>query len=74
VASGIALGFAFAMGGIGTTITGWLAEPEHLGLTSALLMLSVLPVISALLAFLLPRDAHRQPIAQHEPATATVKS
>jgi FSR family fosmidomycin resistance protein-like MFS transporter len=74
VASGIALGFAFAMGGIGTTITGWLAEPEHLGLTSALLMLSVLPLISALLAFLLPRDARRQPITQPEPATATAKS
>jgi FSR family fosmidomycin resistance protein-like MFS transporter len=74
VASGIALGFAFAMGGIGTAITGWLAEPEHLGLTTALMMLSVLPLASALLALLLPRDPRRAPAAQTEPATATAKS
>ncbi len=73
VASGIALGFAFAMGGIGTTITGWLAMPEHLGLTTALMMLSVLPLAAALLAFLLPRDPRRQPIAQPEPQAVTVK-
>jgi FSR family fosmidomycin resistance protein-like MFS transporter len=70
VASGIALGFAFAMGGIGTTITGWLAMPEHLGLASALMMLSALPLAAAMLAFLLPRDPRRQAIAQPEPAPA----
>lgn len=68
VASGIALGFAFAMGGIGTTITGWLAMPEHLGLANALMILSILPLVAALLAFLLPRDPHRAPAAQAEPA------
>jgi FSR family fosmidomycin resistance protein-like MFS transporter len=70
VASGIALGFAFAMGGIGTTITGWLAEPAHLGLTSALLMLAVLPLAAAALALLLPRDPRRAPVVQPEPAPA----
>jgi FSR family fosmidomycin resistance protein-like MFS transporter len=64
VASGIALGFAFAMGGIGTTITGWLAEPARLGLTTALMLLSALPLAAALLAFLLPRDSRRAPATQ----------
>lgn len=74
VASGIALGFAFAMGGIGTAITGWLAEPDHLGLTNALMMLSILPLLSALLALLLPRDARRTQAAHAEPAPAAAKS
>lgn len=64
VASGIALGFAFAMGGIGTAITGWLALPEHLGLANALMLLSVLPLIAALLALLLPRDPRHAPVVQ----------
>lgn len=74
VGSGIALGFAFAMGGIGTAITGWLAEPEHLGLTTALMMLSVLPLAAAMLAFLLPRDPRKQPITQAEPQPAVAQS
>jgi FSR family fosmidomycin resistance protein-like MFS transporter len=57
VASGIALGFAFAMGGIGTAITGFLAEPERLGLSASLMMLAVLPLACALLALTLP-DEH----------------
>lgn len=56
VASGIALGFAFAMGGIGTAITGALAEPDRLGLAGSLIMLAILPLLSALMALALPPD------------------
>lgn len=54
VASGIALGFAFAMGGIGTAITGSLAEPDRLGLSASMLMLAALPLLCAAMAFALP--------------------
>jgi len=57
VASGIALGFAFAMGGIGTAITGYLAEPARLGLTMSVLILGALPLGAAVLAVLLPGEA-----------------
>ncbi|MFN4293451.1 MAG: MFS transporter [Thermoflexales bacterium] len=56
VASGIALGFAFAMGGVGTAITGSLAEPDRLGLTASLITLAALPLTSALTALALPSD------------------
>jgi nitrate/nitrite transporter NarK len=35
VGTGIALGFVFAMGGVGTSLTGWLAVPERMGLLAA---------------------------------------
>ena len=54
VGSGIALGFAFAMGGIGQSNTGWLAEPGHLGLQPALHMLAALPILAALCVAALP--------------------
>lgn len=66
VASGIALGFAFAMGGIGTAITGSLAEPDRLGLAASLIMLAALPLMSALTALALPPDRR----AGGEPASA----
>lgn len=72
VASGIALGFAFAMGGIGTAITGSLAEPDRLGLTTSLIMLAGLPLLSALTALALPPDrrADMQTSAAAERQTA----
>ncbi len=54
VASGLALGAAFAMGGIGVSITGVLAEPTALGLAVVIPLLGVLPLISAVLAIRLP--------------------
>jgi FSR family fosmidomycin resistance protein-like MFS transporter len=54
VGSGVALGFVFAMGGIGLQISGWLAEPERLGLTSVMLILSLLPLLTAWFVFFLP--------------------
>lgn len=54
VGSGVALGFVFAMGGLGVNLTGWLAEPMHLGLYNAMLLLCVIPLISAGLVFFLP--------------------
>ncbi len=72
VASGIALGFAFAMGGIGTAITGTLAEPERLGLSASLMMLAALPLLSALVALALPGDRrYDQPAPSLEPAAET---
>jgi FSR family fosmidomycin resistance protein-like MFS transporter len=66
VASGISLGFAFAMGGIGQSITGWLAD-NGLGLQNSLLMLSVLPVLAAVCAVALPsRDVNQS--AQRAPS------
>lgn len=62
VGSGVALGFVFAMGGLGLQLTGWMAEPEHLGLRIAMLSLCVIPLVSAGLVFLLP-SAQRRPIA-----------
>lgn len=61
VGSGVALGFVFAMGGLGVNLTGWLAEPMHLGLYNAMLLLCVVPLISAGLVFLLPM---KQPAAK----------
>jgi FSR family fosmidomycin resistance protein-like MFS transporter len=47
VASGLTLGFAFAMGGIGVSVTGWLAEPTMLGLSTVMPLLGVLPLLAA---------------------------
>jgi FSR family fosmidomycin resistance protein-like MFS transporter len=54
VGSGVALGFVFAMGGIGLQISGWLAEPERMGLTNVMLILSLVPLVTAGLVFFLP--------------------
>ncbi len=54
VGSGVALGFVFAMGGLGVNLTGWLAEPGQLGLYNAMMLLSVIPLVTAILVFLLP--------------------
>jgi FSR family fosmidomycin resistance protein-like MFS transporter len=76
VGSGIALGFAFAMGGIGTGITGWLAEPTRLGLTTSMVLLGALPLIATVLALLLPRDRPFMPHATqaNQPQTAPASS
>ena len=60
VGSGVALGFVFAMGGLGLQLTGWMAEPEHLGLRIAMLSLCVIPLATAILVLFLPR-AQRKP-------------
>ncbi|MCE7985579.1 MAG: MFS transporter [Caldilinea sp. CFX5] len=74
VGSGVALGFVFAMGGIGLQITGWLAEPEHLGLLTAMLILSVVPLITAVLVMWLPNiQAKRTPVAAPLAVGAAVK-
>lgn len=54
VGSGVALGFVFAMGGLGVNLTGWLAEPTQLGLYNAMMLLSAIPLVTAVLVFLLP--------------------
>jgi FSR family fosmidomycin resistance protein-like MFS transporter len=59
VGSGVALGFVFAMGGLGLQVTGWLAEPQHLGLTNAMLMLAFVPLVTAALVTLLPNGEQR---------------
>ncbi len=64
VGSGVALGFVFAMGGLGLQLTGWLAEPTRLGLYTALLLLCAIPVVNAALVYFLPKvkKAKPQPI------------
>ena len=67
VGSGVALGFVFAMGGLGLQVTGWLAEPQHLGLTNAMLILAFVPLVTAALVAFLPSDEQRAvntPLAQ----------
>ncbi len=54
VGSGVALGFVFAMGGVGLNLTGWLAEPHRLGIYSAMLLLCAVPALTALFALPLP--------------------
>ena len=48
------------MGGVGTSLTGWLAVPERLGLLAALLLLAALPLVNALLVALLPSQRRLQ--------------
>jgi FSR family fosmidomycin resistance protein-like MFS transporter len=75
VGSGLALGFAFAMGGIGQSITGWLAEPHQLGLQPSLLMLAVLPLLAAIFVVLLPtrKRAELSPTQMRNLAQTTAK-
>ncbi len=54
VGSGLALGFVFAMGALGITLTGWLAEPARLGLSSSMVMLCAVPLITAVIVLFLP--------------------
>jgi FSR family fosmidomycin resistance protein-like MFS transporter len=60
VGSGVALGFVFAMGGLGLQLTGWLAEPAHLGLYTAMLLLAFVPLATAALVWLLPTPQSMQ--------------
>lgn len=60
VGSGVALGFVFAMGGLGLQLTGWLAEPHHLGLYSAMLLLCVVPLVTAALVAFLPATSPKE--------------
>lgn len=74
VGSGVALGFVFAMGGIGLQITGWLAEPQHLGLLTSMLILSVVPLITAVMVMWLPNIQAKRPTVVAPPAVgAAVK-
>ncbi len=60
VGSGVALGFVFAVGGLGLQLTGWLAEPAHLGFTSAMLLLAAVPLATAALVGLLPKRTSQE--------------
>lgn len=68
VGSGVALGFVFAMGGIGLQITGWLAEPHRLGLLTSMLILSIVPLITAVLVMGLPNIQAKRPTVVASPA------
>ncbi|RIK39851.1 MAG: hypothetical protein DCC55_16835 [Chloroflexi bacterium] len=73
VGSGVALGFVFAMGGLGLQLTGWLAEPHHLGLYAAMLLLCIVPVMTAaLVAFLPAAGAREEPAPAVQPAGVAV--
>lgn len=68
VGSGVALGFVFAMGGIGLQITGWLAEPHRLGLLTSMLILSIVPLVTAVLVMWLPNIQAKRPTVVASPA------
>jgi FSR family fosmidomycin resistance protein-like MFS transporter len=75
VGSGMALGFVFAVGGLGLQLTGWLAEPAHLGFTSAMLLLAAVPLCSAALIGLLPKRTSQEapPVMVSPIPTASAK-
>ncbi|WP_066636994.1 MFS transporter [Desulfolucanica intricata] len=52
LASGLMLGFAIGMGGVGTTLLGWVAD--HFGLPAVFKVMIIFPVIGLLLALFLP--------------------
>ncbi|HBX24635.1 MAG TPA: MFS transporter [Desulfotomaculum sp.] len=52
LASGLVLGFAIGMGGVGATVLGWVAD--HWGLPAVFHVMMLFPVIGLLLALLLP--------------------
>jgi FSR family fosmidomycin resistance protein-like MFS transporter len=59
IASGVALGFVFAMGGLGNAVTGFVAE--RIGLFTSMQLVSGLPLLAALFTLALPthRDVAR---------------
>ncbi|MBI5956937.1 MAG: MFS transporter [Chloroflexi bacterium] len=57
LASGLMMGFTFVAGGIGISITGWLAD--QFGLPAALSMLAYLPPVAALFTLGLPGTVKR---------------
>lgn len=70
VGSGLALGFVFAMGALGINLTGWLAEPAHLGLYTAMMMLCAVPLITAFFALFLPNVSRdNAPVPSAQPLT-----
>ena len=72
LASGISLGFAFAMGYVGQGINSALAAPERLGLYGSMMIAPVLPLIAAVFMQFLPKRedivAHSRVPAQAQPA------
>jgi FSR family fosmidomycin resistance protein-like MFS transporter len=52
LASGLVLGFAIGMGGVGATALGWVAD--HWGLPAVFHIMMLFPVIGLLLSLLLP--------------------
>ncbi len=70
VASGIALGFVFAMGGFGNYVTAFVAE--RVGLRDAMLALAVLPLIAAVFTLALPTHSAVARGAQLARSTAEV--
>lgn len=62
MASGLVMGLAFVTGGIGVAITGVMAD--HISLPSAMMVVGLLPVITALLALALPSAREQARLAQ----------
>jgi FSR family fosmidomycin resistance protein-like MFS transporter len=65
VASGLMMGFAFGMGGLGVTINGLIADSYGLG--ASLMLLAVLPIAAFLVALNFPASLE----ANAEPAQST---
>jgi MFS transporter, FSR family, fosmidomycin resistance protein len=74
VGSGLALGFVFAIGGLGLNLTGWLAEPARLGLYTAMMMLCAVPLVTAFFALFLPNGSRSEtPVPVVQPVQVTGK-
>ncbi|MBX6396572.1 MAG: MFS transporter, partial [Alicyclobacillaceae bacterium] len=63
--SGLMIGLAIGMGGVGASLAGYVAD--HFGITTAIEVLAVLPLVAALLALRLPDDRPLSP--KGSPAT-----
>ena len=60
LASGLILGLGFGTGGLGTALSGWMAD--EIGLTNAMWVLALVPVMSSLLAaFIKTQPPSRKP-------------
>ncbi|MBM4331261.1 MAG: MFS transporter [Deltaproteobacteria bacterium] len=58
MASGLILGLAMGIGGIGTTLLGWVAD--HFGIPFALQITFILPLLAFLVFFFIPYPPHDQ--------------
>jgi FSR family fosmidomycin resistance protein-like MFS transporter len=68
LASGLALGFAFAMGYVGQGISSFLAAPGRLGLYGSMMLVPLLPLVAVLFAQFLPKREAILAAAQREAA------
>jgi FSR family fosmidomycin resistance protein-like MFS transporter len=70
--SSLMMGFAWGMGAVMVPLVGWMAD--RVGLPSALLAISALPLVAAALAAQLPERAQGDPAAPPAPGTPATRA